>query len=361
MFKRHWSPNDPLAALGAALLALVLAGGCDLRHHGDDDDDSVWIKVAATMAVTVRDYDTNAAVYGAKVKFYLDSGNEDDISIDEDRPFMVVYTGADGQADLTAKAWLRGPDQCIAMKAVGEYSDWYPASTDLVKFYYPDGGGYTATLYLDKDSPWWAPTAATGRTLSVPSSGYPTIQGAIAAARPDDRVAVAPGVYSENLDFLGKDLAVVAVAGPDVTVIDGGPALGAAAVSFVSGEGPAALLCGFTIAGGSVGVRIAGASPTLAANQLVSGLASPDPGAVARLERQEEALDELIAEGAALALMTPPPATIEVNRAAAHSPATTRSTDAKAAAIAGVILGGLALLVLALLGAAASRRGSDQA
>ena len=85
--------------------------------------------------------------------------------------------------------------------------------------------------------PW---TSSWGGTLNVPDS-FSTIQAAIDAAFfPGDVVLVAPGVYQENLTFLGKTITVRSSDGPAVTVIDGsgltlGPTQGSV-VNFTSGD-----------------------------------------------------------------------------------------------------------------------------
>lgn len=87
-----------------------------------------------------------------------------------------------------------------------------------------------------------------GVTLLVPGQ-YPTIQGAIDAAHDGDVVRVAPGLYLENIDFLGKDVTVESEAGAHATVIDGQQA--GSVVRMLSGEGPGAVLRGFTLQNGS--------------------------------------------------------------------------------------------------------------
>src|SRR5687768_12704811 len=90
-------------------------------------------------------------------------------------------------------------------------------------------------------------TVAAQTTIRVPDD-QPSIQAAINAALNGDTVAVAPGVYSERLNFLGKAITVVSDGGPAVTVIDGGR--GGTVVTFNSGEGRAAVLRGFTVTNG---------------------------------------------------------------------------------------------------------------
>jgi hypothetical protein len=105
-------------------------------------------------------------------------------------------------------------------------------------------------------------------TIRVPGN-EPTIQAAIDAAQNGDRIEVSPGVYAENLDFLGKAITVASTGGATRTVIDGGAA--GATVRFVSGEPSTAVLSGFTVRDGATeapvysggGILISGSSPTI--------------------------------------------------------------------------------------------------
>jgi len=116
------------------------------------------------------------------------------------------------------------------------------------------------------------------KTINVPAD-QPTIQLAINAAQNGDTVLVAPGTYTENIDFMGKAITVASSGGAAVTAIDGG-GLGRV-VTFQTAEGPTSVLSGFTITHGfnsfsGAGVEVAGASPTIqnnviTANQACSG------------------------------------------------------------------------------------------
>jgi hypothetical protein len=117
------------------------------------------------------------------------------------------------------------------------------------------------------------PIPAGAATLHVPAD-YATIQGAINAASPGDEVRVDPGTYVENLDFLGKAVAVIGEQGADHTFVDGNLAT---VVTFASGEGLDSALDGFTLYNGTGtldssyapgewyggGIFCKGASPTL--------------------------------------------------------------------------------------------------
>ncbi|MEQ8766069.1 MAG: hypothetical protein RL885_19280 [Planctomycetota bacterium] len=106
---------------------------------------------------------------------------------------------------------------------------------------------------------------------SCPGSGTPTdpfcsIQTAIATSVTGDTIIVRPGLYAENLDFLGKDITVRAETGYFETFIDGSG--NGSVVRFVSGEGPGAILQGFKIFNGGFvdeggGIFCVDSSPTI--------------------------------------------------------------------------------------------------
>ncbi len=90
-------------------------------------------------------------------------------------------------------------------------------------------------------------TSGARATIYVPDD-HPTIQDAIDAAGTGDEIIVRPGVYAENIDFLGKTIAVKSELGANVTVIDGNQT--GSAVIFNSGEGMDTVLTGFTLTNG---------------------------------------------------------------------------------------------------------------
>ena len=102
--------------------------------------------------------------------------------------------------------------------------------------------------------------------LHVPGD-QKTINGAIGIAETGETICVAPGTYTEHVNFQGGDVSVLGLNGHAATVIDGGGSTGAA-VTFEEGETTAAVLSGFTITGGTgldygTGVRIDNSSPVL--------------------------------------------------------------------------------------------------
>ncbi len=99
----------------------------------------------------------------------------------------------------------------------------------------------------------WRETGKPAASITVPLT-HATIQEAVSAAVHGDIIEVQPGIYSENIDFGGKEI-VLRSTDPDdpetvaSTVIDGGR--GGPAVTFQGGEGGRTALQGFTITGRS--------------------------------------------------------------------------------------------------------------
>jgi len=132
-------------------------------------------------------------------------------------------------------------------------------------------------------------TAARAATINVPAD-HPTIQGGIDAAADGDMVVVAPGTYSEQINFNGKAIGVASANGASVTTINGngiGPV-----VTFSSGETSSASLSGFTITGGvSINNHLDGggilvsnsSSPTISGNTITGNSACNGGGGIAVL------------------------------------------------------------------------------
>ncbi len=89
--------------------------------------------------------------------------------------------------------------------------------------------------------------AASAEVLLVPDD-YGTIQSAVNAADDGDEILVAPGLYTEKINFNGKAVLLHSSGGPDVTTIEH-PSSGSV-VKCVSGEQSDTVLDGFTVTGG---------------------------------------------------------------------------------------------------------------
>lgn len=131
-------------------------------------------------------------------------------------------------------------------------------------------------LYVDDDNiagPW-------DGSLANP---YQLVQDAVNAAQIGDTVLVLPGIYYENIDFMGKDITVRSDLDGDpltadissvAVVLDGNQT--GSVVTFASTEGPGSVLEGFTIKNGSGtlvgldthggGIYCSGSSPTIRYN-----------------------------------------------------------------------------------------------
>ena len=100
--------------------------------------------------------------------------------------------------------------------------------------------------------------------IHVPAD-EPTIELAINAAVDGDVIIVAPGIYFENVSFLGKTITLRASdSDPTTTVIDGLAGSFDPVIEIGTGVGADALLEGLTIRDGdSIGVEIENASMTI--------------------------------------------------------------------------------------------------
>jgi hypothetical protein len=113
-------------------------------------------------------------------------------------------------------------------------------------------------------------TGSDGSGNGTSASPLATIQTGINAATDGDTVLVAAGTYVDNINYNGKNIAVIG-ADRETTIIDGDQA--GSVVTFNSGEGSTAVLSGFTIQNGKfittdnnkfgAGISSQGAKPTL--------------------------------------------------------------------------------------------------
>jgi len=129
---------------------------------------------------------------------------------------------------------------------------------DEVYRLYRDGGS-AGCLYIDA-----AHGSDRGDGLSF-STAFATIRKAIGAARAGDTLNVLPGVYREEISFLGKAITIQSAG--DAAILE---APEGTAVSFSSREGAGSVLRNLIIRNSSVGIWIADSSPTIT-NVTVTG------------------------------------------------------------------------------------------
>jgi parallel beta-helix repeat protein len=129
------------------------------------------------------------------------------------------------------------------------------------------------------------PLATAANTINVPAQ-QPTIQDGINVANPGDTVLVAPGTYTENINFNGKAITVASSAGAATTIINGGNIN--TVVTFETGETSSSILSGFTIENGNAtisnydggGINISSASPTIEKNIITNNVACNAGGGI---------------------------------------------------------------------------------
>lgn len=118
------------------------------------------------------------------------------------------------------------------------------------------------------------------QAADIPVAPGESIQSAIDSAVDGDTILVAPGTYTENIDFKGRAVSLQSTGGASVTTIDGGAA--GPVVTFSSWEQRDSVLDGFTITNGTGaplpgadcgqggGILCLGSSPTIL-NCIVTG------------------------------------------------------------------------------------------
>ncbi len=199
--------------------------------------------------------DTDASVHPGALDTCDGRDNDCDSEVDED-PETVFHPDADGDGYGDANSVVAACEQPEGTTLdARDCDDSNPAvSPDAEEI--PDNDtddncdglvDVTVDIYVTEDG-----------VSPVPGSDTPVvtrIQDAIDMAYSGQIIGVGPGTYREHIDFLGKDVQVLSLQGPDVTVIDGenrqdDTEQRDSVVLFINGEGAGARISGFTITGG---------------------------------------------------------------------------------------------------------------
>ncbi len=200
-------------------------GNADATHadHDCNDGDST-INPAATEGCNGVDDDCDGEV-------------DEDFDADADGVTTCGADGTSGTAD----------DDCDD----GD-PDVFPGQTETCN----DGA--------DNDCDGDVDEGCSGFDHDVPGS-FDTVQEALDAAEPGDRIAVHAGYYVENLVFPDADIELIGIDGAEVTTLDGGQA--APVITMAGSQTSATVVEGFTIRNGAAlsggGLLLSGASPTL--------------------------------------------------------------------------------------------------
>jgi parallel beta-helix repeat protein len=174
---------------------------------------------------------------------------------------FAVVSSASGRPPQGIAAYTPGPLE------VGKTYYWRVDEFDAIQTYKgdiwsftvgaaPPHDGAAGTIYVD------AVSGNDNNDGLTPQAAFATIQKSIDAAADGGVVLVRPGMYQEEINFMGKKLTVqgVAVSPAGVPVLHNP---GDFAVSFYYGEGPDSILKNFIITDSFMGIFIVASSPTI--------------------------------------------------------------------------------------------------
>lgn len=282
MISRKWSLQARMGWASITAAALVL-GGCGGAGEGEDEIVDTT-RQALGDAAALSDAEATEAVRAACVGSYGNKG-------------QCVSCVAQALADLRAEGQITGAQSGALVSAIGEgecADACMAASCDLAGkncgaiadgcggtlecggCAAPEtcGGGGTDNVCGFIAAPEVCDGVdrnGDGRWDTEVPSVCPTIQSALDVATLPGTIRVAPGVYHENLNFMGAPVTLLATGGPSVTIIDAGQK--GPAVTIAQGEGPQSVLDGFTLKNGSGaqgayalqggGLHVSMSSPTL--------------------------------------------------------------------------------------------------
>ena len=173
---------------------------------------------------------------------------------------VILTWSANGDSDLVSYKVYGGtgtsPSSLLSTVSAGTESYSHTGLTNGTTYYYRISAVDNAGNESSKTGDVSAIPIPQRYTVKTDGSGdFTVIQTAINATTTGDTVLVSPGTYTENINYSGKNIVVgsLFLTTKDTsyissTIIDGNQA--ASVVIFENGEGPTALLTGFTITNG---------------------------------------------------------------------------------------------------------------
>lgn len=216
----------------------------------------------------------------------ISSLTADPSSIDINQSTTITCTASDVDGDPLTYTWIKdygtfegstsgstvtweAPSTKGNYTITCEASDGQASDSDQVVISVTDNGNSDPVHNLTKDT------------------YYNTIQAAINSASSGNTIEVSPGIYYENIDFLGKNITLQSIDPYDSsvraeTIIDGQDA--DSVVKFTGGETNQAVLKGFTIQNGNAGagpgggIKIVSSSPVITKNTVKGNISHSDHG-----------------------------------------------------------------------------------
>jgi hypothetical protein len=238
---------------------LDLAGGCgqwDLWSATRPDRDSPFIEVTNLRLLNTTASDMHPSLSPDGLMLYFASNRNG--------PYQIFCAR---RASRTAQF---GHVQHVARLDTAGGSSMYPclsASGTALYFGSQKDGGFM-DIWLSPALPAYYVDGVNGNDAHdglYPATALATIQQAIDKAKTGDVIGVGPGVYREEIRFLGKAITVQSLG--DAAVLEAPEGL---AVSFYMGEGPNTVLRNLVIANSYVGILCTHSSPTIT-NVTVAG------------------------------------------------------------------------------------------
>lgn len=269
--------------------ALAWLNPLSLRLNNNHISDiSALLAMTNLITLDLRGNPLNQDAYDIYLPIIANRNPWPSLHYDERKPTLTILSTAGGSVDVPGEgvlAYDQGSSVPIVASADAGYHfvNWTGTAVDAGKV--EDSNAANTTVTVDADYTLQAIFATTVTIIYVDDNAvgdpepknpaisdrnengtlahpFDMIQEGIDAAEDGDVVLVYPGLYQEEIDFLGKALTVQGV----VVTPAGVPVLrnpSDFAVSFYNGEGPKSILKNFIVTDSFMGVFIVESSPTI--------------------------------------------------------------------------------------------------